>query len=137
MKAQKAEIADVLKIPMLYYEGGQHLTPTPFGEEPTYADALIGIQRDASLYKLYNEWFDFLKTLNTTSEPSLFMNFSFVSSRSARYGSWGILETITQNVDELPAPKYQSIMEQINACPDCLPENLKKCIPIQTRVVKE
>ena len=135
MKAQKAEIADVLKIPMLYYEGGQHLTPTPFGEEPTYANALIGIQRDASLYKLYNEWFDFLKTLNTTAEPALFMNFSFVSPRSARYGSWGILESITQDPNLLPAPKYKSIMEQINACPTCLPDELKRCLPITTRKV--
>ena len=136
LRQQKTEIADVLKIPMIYYEGGQHLTPTPFGDEPTYAQALIDVQRDPAMYGLYNDWFDFLKTLNTSTEPTLFMSFSFVSSRSARYGSWGILETITQNIDEIPAPKYRSIMNQINNCPDCLPEGLKLCIPIKTQIIK-
>ena len=133
MREQKRQIADSLKIPMLYYEGGQHLTPTPFGEEPTYANALVGIQRDESLYELYNEWFDFLRSLNTTSQPSLFMNFSFVSPRSARYGSWGILESITQDVNQLAAPKYKSIMEQINACPACPPDDQRRCIGVQAR----
>ncbi len=109
LAAQKKEIADKLGIPMLYYEGGQHLTPTPFGEEPSYAQALLHVQRDTAIYNLYREWFAFLETLNTPGRESLFMNFSFIGQRSARYGSWGILESVTQDTLAVPAPKYRAI----------------------------
>jgi len=114
--SQKAEIADVLKIPMVFYEGGQHLTPEPFGIEPSYAQALIDIQRDTSMYNLYNEWFDFLRTLQVGNTPLKLMNFSFVSKRSAQYGSWGILETMQQDITQVPAPKYQSTIENMGNC---------------------
>lgn len=116
---QKQHIADVKNKPMLFYEGGQHLTPTPFGVEPTYAQALLDIQRDPVMYDLYNEWFTFLKTLSTSSSPSLFMNFSFVGSRSAKYGSWGVLEMLNQNITQIPAPKYSALLNQINSCITC------------------
>ncbi len=126
MKQQKREIADVLNIPMLYYEGGQHITPTPFGVEPTYAQALVDLQRDPAMYDLYMTWFDFLRTMHSPAAPGLFMNFSFVSDRSARYGSWGILETITQDISQIPAPKYRAIMA--NICSDCA--GTAPCLPI-------
>ena len=112
---QKNGIADSLNIPMIYYEGGQHITPTPFGEEPTYAQALLDIQRDTAMYNLYTEWFRFLETLTTPGEETLFGNFSFIGSRSARYGSWGILETVTQDTNIIPAPKYSAIINYINS----------------------
>ncbi len=112
---QKNGIADSLNIPMIYYEGGQHITPTPFGEEPTYAQALLDIQRDTAMYNLYTEWFRFLETLTTPVEETLFGNFSFIGSRSARYGSWGILETVTQDTNIIPAPKYSAIINYINS----------------------
>lgn len=110
----KTTIADVLKLPMLFYEGGQHLTPTPFGEEPAYKQALIDIQRDTAMYNLYNEWFRFLRTLQSGDKPLLLMNFSLISQRSARYGSWGILETMNQDTKLIPAPKYEAIKAQIH-----------------------
>jgi hypothetical protein len=102
---------------MVFYEGGQHLTPTPFGEEPTYAQALLDIQRDTAIYNLYNEWYDFVRTLQTGDAPLQLMNFSFVGGRSAKYGSWGILETMDQDTSLIPAPKYQSTIENmVKAC---------------------
>ncbi len=114
--SQKQTIGDSLKIPMIYYEGGQHVTPTPFGEEPTYSSALLDIQRDTSMYNLYNEWFELLESLNDGDEPTLLMSFSFIGTRSARYGSWGILETLDQDTSLIPAPKYKAIMEYMNKC---------------------
>ncbi len=111
LREQKRSIGDKLHIPMLFYEGGQHITPTPFGEEPTYSQALLDIQRHPVMYDLYASWFDSLETLAQKSAPSLFMNFSFVADRSARYGSWGILESITQDTTLIPAPKFRAIME--------------------------
>lgn len=109
----KTSISDSLKLPMVFYEGGQHLTPTPFGEEPTYAQALIDIQRDTAMYNLYSEWFDFIRTLQSGNEPLQLMNFSFINSRSARYGSWGLLETMDQDTSAIPAPKYRATINNM------------------------
>ena len=116
LEMQKNELADPLGVPMIFYEGGQHLTGHPFGEEPTYAQALLDIQRDTAMYNLYQEWFDFLRTLQEGETPLQLMNFSFVAGRSARYGSWGILETMNQDTTEIPAPKYAAILDAMAAC---------------------
>ncbi len=47
------------------------------------------------------------------------MNFSFVSARSARYGSWGILESMDQDTDLIPAPKYKAIIEAVQSYKGC------------------
>lgn len=116
LQTQKNELADPLGVPMIFYEGGQHITPHPFGEEPTYAQALLDIQRDTSMYNMYNEWFDFLRTLQNGDDPLQLMHFSFIANRSARYGSWGILETMNQDTTVIPAPKYSAVLENILAC---------------------
>lgn len=113
------EVCGPLGVPLAFYEGGQHLTPTPFGEEPTYAQALLDIQRDTAMYNLYTEWFTFLRTLQEGDAPLKCMNFSLISNRSARYGSWGIWETMFQDTAQVPAPKLAAIMENLhNGCMD-------------------
>lgn len=112
----KIQIADSLNIPLIYYEGGQHLTPQPFGQSSTYDQALLDVMRDTAMYNLYDELFDTLRGLADSPNPSLFMNFSFVSSRSARYGSWGILETLNQDTSVIPAPKYRALLNNIYNC---------------------
>lgn len=115
LHTQQTEIGDALGLPMIYYEGGQHITPHPFGQEPSYAQALLDVQRDPAMYDLYDSWFDTLRAIHSGDQPALFMNFSFVADRSARYGSWGILESVTQDTDNIPAPKYQAILDNIHA----------------------
>ncbi|MBW7868620.1 MAG: T9SS type A sorting domain-containing protein [Brumimicrobium sp.] len=112
----KTQLTDVLNLPFIFYEGGQHLTPSPFGTMPSYAQALLDIQRDTSMYNLYNEWFDFMRTLQDGNEPLLCMNFSLISNRSAQYGSWGIWETMFQDTTIIPAPKLKAIAENMYAC---------------------
>jgi len=116
LEMQKNELADPLGVPLIFYEGGQHITPNPFGEEPTYSQALLDIQRDTAMYNMYIEWFDFLRTLQEGDKPLELMNFSFVAGRSARFGSWGILETMGQDTESIPAPKYAAIIAAIEAC---------------------
>ncbi|MBK7096221.1 MAG: T9SS type A sorting domain-containing protein [Saprospiraceae bacterium] len=123
----KSKIADPLDLPVIFYEGGQHITPNPFGQDPTYEKCLLDIQRDSSIYNLYNEWFDFLETLNTGDKPLTCMNFSFVSARSAKYGSWGILETMNQDTSSVPAPKYSAILKYI----------INNCNPSGSSVISE
>jgi len=114
--SQKQTIADSLNIPMVFYEGGQHLTAHPFGVMPTYSNALLAIQRDTAMYNLYNEWYDFVRTLQSGSEPLLLMNFSLIGARSAQYGSWGILESMNQDTSQIPAPKFKSTIENMSKC---------------------
>jgi len=116
IETQKNELADPLGLSLVFYEGGQHITGHPFGEEPSYAQAILDVQRDTSMYNMYNEWFDFLKTLQEGDDPLQLMNFSFVANRSARFGSWGILETMAQDTSSIPAPKYSAILKAIEAC---------------------
>ncbi len=113
---QKDELADPLGVPLVFYEGGQHLTGHPFGELPTYSEALLAIHRDTAMYNLYNEWFDFLTTLQAGDAPIQLMNFSFTAGLNAQYGSWGILESLNQDTSLIPAPKYRAIAERIEAC---------------------
>lgn len=110
----KTKIADPLGLPVIFYEGGQHITPNPFGQDPSYEKCLLDIQRDSSIYNLYNEWFDFMESLNNDDEPLTCMNFSFVSGRSAKYGSWGILETMDQDTSHVPAPKYSAMLNYMS-----------------------
>jgi len=116
LERQKNELADPLGVNLVFYEGGQHLTGEPFGAEPSYAQALLDIQRDSSMYNMYVEWFDFLRTLQEGDDPLQLMNFSFVAGRSARFGSWGILETMDQDTTLVPAPKYAAILKTIEGC---------------------
>lgn len=113
LRQLKTLVADRLGLPLVFYEGGQHLTPIPFGQEPSYAPALLAIQRHPVMKDLYLEWFEFLKTLRG-SEPLVLMNFSFVGPRSAPYGSWGLLETLDQDLAVVPAPKHQAVLEALS-----------------------
>lgn len=110
----KTNLADSLNKPIVFYEGGQHLTAHPFGVTPTYETPLVDIHRDTSMYNMYNEWFDRIRTLQDNDEPLLLMNFAFVGHRSAQFGSWGVLETMDQDFSVTPAPKYQALIENMN-----------------------
>lgn len=113
IRTHKTDMADPLGIPLTFYEGGQHLTPHPFGVEPSYAQALLDVQRDSAMFNLYNEWFDSLRTLQVGSDPLQLSHFSFVSHRSAQYGSWGMLESMNQDTSMIPAPKFTAILNNM------------------------
>lgn len=106
---------------MIFYEGGHHLTAHPFGELPSYENALNAIHRDSAIYNLYNEWFQKLRSLQNGNEPLLCMNFSFIYGIDAKYGSWGVLESIYQDLTIIPAPKYNAIIK--NQSKNCIPTN--------------
>lgn len=118
---QKEDIADVFGVDIVTYEGGQHLTNHPFGVEPEWAPALLEMQRDSSLYNIYNALFEFMRTLQEGEEPLLSMEFALTGARSARYGSWGILETLDQDTTQIPAPKFAAIIDDIKACDNSEP----------------
>jgi len=115
--SQHESIATELGIPMLYYEGGQHLTPEPFGSVQDYNPALVAAQTHPAMYDLYNEWYDSLRTFVTGEEPALMMNFSFIGPQSGQYGSWGLLESqFYQDAPYDDAPKYRAVLDNIYNC---------------------
>ena len=95
---------------LLFYEGGQHFTPEPFGTIQPYCEALEECQTLPGMYNLYNRLFDTLRTLS--NQEMLFVNFSFISPANCQYGSWGILQD--QFDEQAPydnAPKYRAVTE--------------------------
>lgn len=119
LRAQSEEIAQKLDIPLLYYEGGQHLTPNPFGTDQPYGPALVEAQRTKGMYDLYNEWMDTIRQVVPEGSTSLFMNFSLLGRVSAKYGSWGALEhQFNQNAPYNDAPKYRALLDNIYNCAD-------------------
>lgn len=112
---QNTSIARKLDIPMIYYEAGQHLTPNPFGSDQLYNQALMDAQTHPAMYDLYTAWFDSLRTFVPAGRTTLVMNFSFISPKSGKYGSWGVLES--QFDQRSPyretAPKYQAILDNL------------------------
>lgn len=101
---------------LVFYEGGQHFTPNPFGTIQPYGQALVDAQTHPDIYSLYTDLLAHLRTLK--DEEMLFMNFSFISPKSERYGTWGILQ---HQFDEQPpyltiAPKYQALIDNIPNC---------------------
>ncbi len=105
---------------LLFYEGGQHFTPNPFGTVQPYCDALVECQTLPGMYDLYEQLFDTLRTLS--NEEMLLMNFSFISPKNCQYGTWGLLQS--QFSEQPPfsnAPKYQAVKDaivQYNSCQD-------------------
>jgi hypothetical protein len=108
----KETICDVRNVQLVYYEGGQHLTPNPFGSIQPYNQALEDAQSLPEMYTLYNDWLTRLRALTANS---LFMNFSFASSKNGRYGSWGVLEYVGQSIND--APKYRALIDNLCGSP--------------------
>lgn len=101
---------------LLFYEGGQHFTPDPFGTVQPYCQALLDAQTDPAIYTLYQKLFDSLEVMSPL--PMVFMNFSFISPKNCQYGSWGALEhQFDQNPPfQTTAPKYQALLDRIADC---------------------
>ncbi|MCC6412457.1 MAG: T9SS type A sorting domain-containing protein, partial [Saprospiraceae bacterium] len=103
---------------LVFYEGGQHFTPDPFGTVQPYCQALIDCQTMPGMYDLYQRLFDTLRTLS--GDEMLFMNFSFISPLGCQYGSWGALQS--QFLDNAPfdnAPKYRALLDAIDLYNSC------------------
>jgi len=105
---------------LLYYEGGQHFTPEPWGTVQPYNPALVASQADPLMYDLYQQLFDTLSAL--TSHETLLMHFSFISPlwddpNEGAYGNFGALESqFYQSEPYTDAPKYRALRDHINAC---------------------
>jgi hypothetical protein len=108
LRSQKQNLADQLGLSLIYYEGGQHLTPHPFGSVQPYGQALIDAQTLPEMGELYTALLDSLTALTSPGMPSLFANFSYITDTSARFGTWGVLQ---HQFQPMVSPKYQALLD--------------------------
>lgn len=112
MMIDQKNLADELGLEMAFYEGGQHLTPNPWGTDQPYNQALIDANYHINMYELYNYWFDLVR--NIDSSKKLFMHFTLAGPVSGKYGSFGALKNIYDDPPYLnSSPKYQSILDNL------------------------
>ncbi len=95
-------------IPMVVYEGGQSLTAN--SSSAPYLQAFYNAQVSSQMYTLYTN------LLNGAANDgvTLFNHYAYVSQNSP-YGSWGSLQYQGQPASQ--APKYQALLDYINAHP--------------------
>jgi len=89
------------EIPLLAYEGGQHLST--YGAEPPHLELYYQAQADPQMGQLYAQLFDGWRRAG----GGRFVAYNFVSPQS-KWGCWGHLEYQTQPIDE--APKFAALL---------------------------
>lgn len=115
-----AQLANANNKQLIFYEGGQHFTPDPWGTVQPYNLALLEAQVAPEMYDLYEELFDTLAALSV--EEMLLMHFSFIAPlgdmpEDARWGSFGSLTSqFFQSEPYDDAPKYRAIRDHIEDC---------------------
>jgi hypothetical protein len=103
-------IANLYNIPMIAYEGGQHMQPYN-QQDWNYSQMLWDFQIQPQMYELYKKNFE--RITSNGVDFKLFTAFSFVGERESKYGSWGHLETMNQIGGDYTtiAPKYQALLD--------------------------
>jgi hypothetical protein len=101
--------ASLLGKAVINYEGGQHMTSNP--NITPFQAATYAAQIHPEMYRLYQEVIDSTRRMGS----KLAMAFIYASMRESRYGSWGHLEDIDQDIAQVPAPKWQVLMDNIHA----------------------
>jgi hypothetical protein len=102
-------IAERNKLPLIAYEGGQHLVvhySSDRSRDNKIAELFFAANRDPRMGDVYKEIFNQWFAMN----GGLFANFSHISSWSI-WGSWGNIEYMGQPLAE--TPKHQAILETI------------------------
>lgn len=93
---------------LVTYESGYGETnPSSQRENQRYTDFLVNVQRRPEMYDLYTANLAAFRNAGGT----LFMNFGIIR-RPGKYGSWGVLESVTQAT----SPRYRALSDwgQVN-----------------------
>ena len=107
----QAAVARLRGIPLIAYEGGQHLAGVFGLENNTALNGLFdAANRDARMRQLYETYLDAWKN----SGAQLFVHFSNCAGYS-KWGRWGSLEYLEQ--PRSAAPKYDALQNFISANP--------------------
>jgi hypothetical protein len=99
------QMAEAYDVPLLAYEGGQHVVPTSLSD--AWYDDYLAAQRDPRMYDLYTA---LLETYLDELGADGFVNFSSVGNIT-QFGAWGALEYQDQLLAD--APKYRALMDYL------------------------
>ncbi|MFT5468971.1 MAG: hypothetical protein ACI8UO_004084, partial [Verrucomicrobiales bacterium] len=103
---QKA-VADAQGWSLICYEGGQHFTGIfAAANDVTLTGILTNANRDPRMGTRYTEYLDMLEAAGV----EMFCNFNDVNE-FGRSGSWGLVETMDQDI--ATAPKYLAVSDWI------------------------
>lgn len=102
---ENAKVAAQSGVPLVAYEGGQHLSSIMSGVDDPVSNALFdAANRDPRMGAIYSKLLD---EWNTLSRGGLFLHLD-ECGRMGPYGRWGLLEYIDQPQEQ--APKYDALM---------------------------
>jgi PKD domain len=107
---QTYRLAQLYGKPIAHYEGGSHMTSNPTIEP--FQAALYQSQIDPQIKTLYQEMIDSLRSYGGTTHAVAFV---LTGPRESRYGSWGHVEDVFQDLNTQPAPKYQVLLDNFGA----------------------
>lgn len=108
---QNKAVADQYGLPLIAYEGGQHLAATGNNvNNATLTQKLHDANRAAGMYTLYRDYFDAW----FAAGGGVFAHYAFTQAPN-QYGFWGALEHLGQTTTD--APKYRALVDVI-ALPD-------------------
>ena len=124
---QTYRLAQMYGKPIAHYEGGQHMTSNPTIEP--FQTALYQAQIDPQIRTLYQEMIDSLRRYGGTTHAVAFV---LTGVRESRYGSWGHIEDIDQDLTKQPAPKYQVLLDNFRAIQGSCGLSLPCLAPITT-----
>jgi hypothetical protein len=103
--AENTTLATDRGLEHITYEGGQHIVDFANSDNDTLTALFIGANRHPRMKDLYDTY---LPMWVAQSGGGLFVHFTHIGAYS-RYGSWGALETQTQ--EPATAPKWQALLE--------------------------
>jgi hypothetical protein len=101
--AKYIEIANKENLPLIAYEGGQHLVDK--SADPAIVDLFAKANRDPRMGEIYEEYFQTWFNMGGGE----FVNFTDVGSYS-KFGSWGLTESLNQS-----SPKYDAVINVIES----------------------
>lgn len=90
-------------IPLICYEGGQHLVSNQFQNNITLTNKLIATNADPLMENVMCEYFDSVYTINP---GNLFVYYSSINYPS-QYGSWGMKASLYHT--DAQSPKYRAV----------------------------
>jgi len=103
-------VTDMYGIPLVAYEGGQHLVESRgWDNNPTLADKNLAANRHSRMYNLYGEWCN----LWGDNGGGLLLHYSMIRNNPIKlFGAFGSLEYTEQPLTD--APKHQALLDLIN-----------------------
>lgn len=127
-----AKAASAKGVPLIAYEGGQHLVGTPYNgreyqEDNLLKDLFIAANRDARMKDIYLSYLNDWKLAG-----GRWMAIFSSMSKPTKWGSWGLLEHMFQSPEE--APKYTAVSAFIADNPRWWNDDVRPQVIVQNPV---